>query len=114
MNAARRRTPRSTYGYTIEENFVCIIDHDKGKSVTNDAKNVIADLIAAGIDVASYSVIYRDTAGIWDWMCTAGGAFSGFIVLGAKTKEQAKACVVARQRMLHTSKQLNKAGPALR
>ncbi|MHB9836811.1 hypothetical protein Q8F57_018420 [Paraburkholderia terrae] len=108
MNAAsRRRTPRSTYSYTIEEDFVCIIDHDKGgRSVTNDAENVIADLIAAGIDVARYSVIYRDTAGIWDWMCTAGGAFSGFISLDALSKEVAKACVVARRRLIQTSKRL--------
>jgi hypothetical protein len=104
MNAARRRVPRSTYSYTIEEDFVCIIDHDKGRSVTNDAENVIADLIAAGIDVARYRVIYRDTAGIWDWMCTAGGAFSGFISLGAQTKEVAKVCVAARYRMIHRNR----------
>ncbi|KAA1015946.1 hypothetical protein FVF58_00910 [Paraburkholderia panacisoli] len=93
MNAGkrRRREPRSTYSYTIEEEFVCIIDHDRGRSVTNDAANVIADLVAAGIDVAKYRIIYRDTAGIWDLMCTAGGTFAGFIHLNARTKEEAKA-----------------------
>ncbi|MFP3554207.1 hypothetical protein SB861_26400 [Paraburkholderia sp. SIMBA_049] len=107
MNAGRRRQPRSTYGYTIEDEFVCIVDHDKGRSVTTDAKHVIADLVAAGVDVANYCVIYRDTRGIWDAMRTAGGAFTGFFLMNARSKEEAKACVRTERRRLALIKRRN-------
>ncbi|AXF04766.1 hypothetical protein [Paraburkholderia hospita] len=111
MNASktRRRPPRSTYSYAIEEEFICIIDHDKGgRSVTNDAKHVIADLVAAGIDLSKYCVIYRDSAGVWDAMRTADGAFAGFFQMGARSKEEAKACVWTERRRLALLRQRNK------
>jgi hypothetical protein len=58
---------RAIYSYTVHGNVIAIIDHDQGKSVTNDADNVIADL-AACFDLSKYRVIYKDTRGIWDQM----------------------------------------------
>jgi hypothetical protein len=69
---------RAIYSYTVNGNVIAIIDHDQGKSVTNDADNVIADL-AACFDLLLYRVIYRDTRGIWDQMLVdRTGRFAGF------------------------------------
>jgi hypothetical protein len=69
---------RAIYSRTIHANVIAIIDHDQGKSVTNDAENVIADL-AASLDLSKYRVIYRDTRRIWDELLVdRTGQFAGF------------------------------------
>ena len=71
--------PRAVYSRTVHGNVIAIIDHDQGRSVTNDAENVIADLIAQGFDLSRYLVIYRDTRGIWDQLLVdRTGHFAGF------------------------------------
>ena len=52
---------RAVYSHTIHGNVIVLVDHDQGKSVTNDAENVIADL-AADFDLSKHLVIYRDFA----------------------------------------------------
>jgi hypothetical protein len=47
---------RAVYSRTVHGNVIVIIDHDQGKSVTNDAENVISDL-AADFDLSKYLVI---------------------------------------------------------
>jgi hypothetical protein len=47
---------RAVYSCTTYGDVIAIIDHDQGKSVTNDADNVIADL-AARFDLSKYRVI---------------------------------------------------------
>jgi hypothetical protein len=50
----------------------------RGKSATNDADNVIADL-AASFDLFRIARYYRDTRGIWDEMLADRTArFAGF------------------------------------
>jgi hypothetical protein len=69
---------RSVYSRAVYGNVITIIDHAQGKSVTNDADNVIADL-AADFDLSKYHVIYRDTRGIWDQLLVdRTGHFAGF------------------------------------
>jgi hypothetical protein len=69
---------RAIYSRTVHGNVIAIIDHDQGKSVTNDAENVIADL-AASFDLSQYRVIYRGTRGIWDELLVdRTGRFAGF------------------------------------
>jgi hypothetical protein len=58
---------RAVYSRTVHDNVIAVIDHDHGKSVTNDAENVIADL-ATDFDLSQYRVIYRDTRGICEEM----------------------------------------------
>jgi hypothetical protein len=66
------------YSRTVHGNVIAVIDHDEGKSVTNDAENVIADL-AACFDLSKHRVIYRDTRGIWDEILVdRSGRFAGF------------------------------------
>jgi hypothetical protein len=49
------------------------------RSVTNDADNVIADLVSRGFDLSRYHVIYKDTRGIWDQILVdRTGCFAGF------------------------------------
>lgn len=40
------------YDYEVVDRVVCIVENDRGKSVTNDAENVIADLLNDGIDLS--------------------------------------------------------------
>jgi hypothetical protein len=71
--------PRSVYSRAVYGNVVAIIDHDEGRSVTNDAENVIGDLTQQGFDLSKYRVIYRDTHGIWDQLLVdRTGRFAGF------------------------------------
>lgn len=71
--------PRAVYSRTLHGNVIAITDHDQGRSVTNDADNVIADLAAQGFDLSRYLVIYRDTRGIWDQLLVdSTGHFAGF------------------------------------
>jgi hypothetical protein len=75
----RIQEPRSVYSRTLYGNVIAIIDHDQGRSVTNDAENVIADLLAQGFDLSRYLVIYKDTRGIWDQILVdRTGRFAGF------------------------------------
>jgi hypothetical protein len=70
---------RSVYTRQVFGNIIAIIDHDDGKSVTNDAENVIDDLARQGFDLSQYRVIYKDTRGVWDQMLVdRTGRFAGF------------------------------------
>ena len=75
---------RAVYSYTTHGDIIAIIDHDQGKSITNDAENVIADL-AARFDLSKCRVIYRDTRGVWDQLLVdRTGHFAGFSSLNAR------------------------------
>ena len=75
---------RAVYSYTTHGDIIAIIDHDQGKSITNDAENVIADL-AVHFDLSKYHVIYRDTRGIYDQLLVdLTGHFAGFSSLNAR------------------------------
>jgi hypothetical protein len=70
---------RAVYSRAVYGNVIAIIDHDDGKSVTNDAENVIDDLARQGFDLTQYRVIYKDTRGVWDQMLLdRAGHFAGF------------------------------------
>ena len=43
---------RAVYSCAVHGNVIAIIDHDSGRSVTNDADNVIADLVSRGFDLS--------------------------------------------------------------
>lgn len=91
-----RNRSRSTYHYTVEDGVVCVVDHDIGMSVTNNAENVIADL-AEILDLSKLRVIYRDTEGTWDGLLVKDGRFDTFLHLGCRDKEAAKREAVARR-----------------
>lgn len=62
---------RAHYTYTVFSqdgyDIVAIVDNDTGMSVTNDIENVMSDIAEEeGIEIISYLVIYRDSAGQWD------------------------------------------------
>jgi hypothetical protein len=75
---------RAVYSTTIHGDVIAIIDHCLGKSVTNDAESVIADL-AARFDLSKYRVIYRDSMGTWDQLLVdRTGHFAGFSSLNER------------------------------
>jgi hypothetical protein len=81
--------PRACYDYEIVDRVVCIVDNDRGRSVTNDAAAVIGDLIADDINLTMCPVIYRDTMGVWDRLVVIGGQFAGFSPIGTTTRDEA-------------------------
>ena len=60
---SRINEPRSVYSRMVHGNVIAIVDHHEGRSVTNDADNVIDDLARQGFDLSKYLVIYRDSRG---------------------------------------------------
>lgn len=85
--------PRADYTYTVEDGIVCIVDCDSGRTVTNDAEAVVADLKTAGLDLDALAIIYRDTLGVWDQLLVDGGRFAGFKSVNEREKSAAKAKV---------------------
>jgi hypothetical protein len=73
----------------IRPGFICLVDLDIGRSLTNNAAVLIADVVHDGYDLAMNRVIYRDTMGIWDQMLVAGNRFSGFKRLNCSNLEAA-------------------------
>lgn len=47
--------PRAKWTYSTHENVIAVMDHDEGRSVTNDAEHVIARL-ATNSDLSQYRV----------------------------------------------------------
>jgi hypothetical protein len=84
---------QATYTVAAEDGVICIVDADQGKSVTNDAEGVVADLARCGFDL-SLPVIYRDTQGVWDQIVVEKGRFNRFASLGQVSKDAAKRLVV--------------------
>ena len=54
---------------------VFIIDLNTGKSITNDAENVVESV---NRDYPGKAIIYRDTEGKWDELLHENGVFKGF------------------------------------
>jgi hypothetical protein len=68
--SVNRVTTDSIMGKTV-----FIIDKDVGMSITNDAENVVVDVLAQFPD---HRIIYRDTSGQWDELSHWNGQFCGF------------------------------------
>lgn len=73
--------PRASYTVdratsdSILGKMVFIVDNDMGMSVTNDAENVVADVLR---QYPNHRIIYRDTMGQWDELVHFNGKFTGF------------------------------------
>jgi hypothetical protein len=75
--------PRAVFSYQTYGNVIAVIDHDQGRSVTNDAEAVIAQL-AQKFDLSQYRVIYKDTRGIWDQMLVDRTGLAGFSTINER------------------------------
>lgn len=74
------KQPLSNYSvYEMTDTRIVLVDHDEGRSVTNDAGNVVQQLndsIQGGI--GHRRIYYRDTAGCFDELVTRDGRFVRF------------------------------------
>ena len=67
---------RSTYYVSrVTEGKVFIVDEDVGMSVTNDAENVVLEVLTR---YPNHRIIYRDTTGRWDELVHDNEKFTGF------------------------------------
>lgn len=70
---------RADYTVEIVGDVICLVDLDRGgKSVTNDAANVIEELRKNGIPVGTLPVIYRGSLGNWDELIIRQEVFKGY------------------------------------
>lgn len=68
------------------QRLVVVIDLDQGgRSVTNDADNIVADLWGRQIITAASQLIYRDSQGQFDQILFRDGYFVDFKGLGGAT-----------------------------
>lgn len=77
--------------YTIENDFIIILDLDKGKSVTNDAEEVLECIkLLEHIDPGRFHIIYKDTEGRWDAISYSSVfGLLGFIPIGGTDEKEA-------------------------
>lgn len=71
--------------YDIVDNkpgALMIFDNNKGRSITNDAELILADLKNIYPNLKELAIAYRDTCGIWDGLAHNDGVFVGFFPIG--------------------------------
>lgn len=67
---------RATYDVVrVTEDTIFLVDRNRGMSVTNDAENVVAEVVD---EYGDKRVIYRDSMGQWDELVHTNGVFDGF------------------------------------
>ena len=86
---------RSCYDLRIDGTFILIEGVDEEldpprASVTNDAPNVIEDLVERGIAVDNFVVLFREPKSRWDAILTRNGHFDRFFSLGASSESGAR------------------------
>lgn len=80
----------ASFEFYLSDGVIVVIDLDQGRSVTNDADNVVARLAAYGLPVGVVPVVYRDTLGVFDQLdVSPDGRFVGFVALGAESEAEA-------------------------
>ncbi len=72
----------ASFDYFMKGGVIVILDLNKGRSVTNDAENVIQTIRAAGMPVDTCPVIYRDSINTYDQLRVFKGQFAGFKSIG--------------------------------
>lgn len=95
---------RSSYTTELINSVLCITDLNIGKSVTNDAEHVIADLLRGGWNLNEIPVIYRDNIGMWDGLQVANGRFIGFFQINEDDQLKAIQSALHRAEPLKTFK----------
>lgn len=65
--------------------YICVVDEDVGRSVTNDARAVIEFLRGTSHGLGFRPVLCQDTQGQWDGLAHDGQAFTGFYPIGAES-----------------------------
>jgi hypothetical protein len=79
---------RAQFTWEDDGTTVRIVDLNRGAlSVTNDAENVIARLVKAGVPVDDRRVIYQDSDGHLDRLLTKNGVFAGFALVMTTGKD---------------------------
>ena len=94
--------PAAAYAWHVAPGGVMVVvdlDRSGWRSVTNDAEGVVSDLAELQPDLLARVplVLYRDSMGRWDALrASHEGTFTGFVLIGAASEEEAVAWVLAR------------------
>jgi hypothetical protein len=80
----------------IGDDVIALTDLDRGRSITNDAEQVVATLREHLGDLDRFRIIYRDSEGRWDGIATIRSHFVGFVPLRCDNLD--RAITVARRR----------------
>lgn len=62
---------KSNYDFKIIEDYLLIVDNDYGSesahtSVTNNMEQVLTEILATGVDITKFKIVYRDSRLNWD------------------------------------------------
>jgi hypothetical protein len=95
------RVPRAVFSWTVHGNVMAIKDEFRARfptrTVTNDADDVVADLVRQGDLLPGMRVVYCDSEGVWDELLVKDGRFDGFAPIRAATIEAALAAIAGGQ-----------------
>jgi hypothetical protein len=80
---------RAEYTIELHGEVLALTGYGGGKSITNDADNVVEDLSRAGFLTSGARVIYLDSCGVWDELVVRDGRFFGFQSIGARDRSEA-------------------------
>ena len=78
---------RSTFKLDHVDGFSVVEDQDQGMSVTNDAENVVRDVLLKY--PKTRAIIYSDTQGNWDQLLFDEKGFTKFKSLNTRDKDRA-------------------------
>lgn len=62
----------------VNDLFILIVDRDRGRSVTNDAVNIVPELDKVLNGLGNRTIFYKDSQGRFDEILHTGGLFDGF------------------------------------
>lgn len=80
---------RAEYTIELHGDVIALRGYGGGKTITNDAENVVADLVRAGFLNPTTRVIYLDSCAVWDELLVRHGRFVGFQSIGAEDRAAA-------------------------
>ena len=70
-------------------------DNSGDITITNDARNVVHDLVERGFDI-SMPIIYKDSMGYWDGILVKEEKFAGYRRVGARTRQEALSVILKK------------------
>jgi len=79
---------KCNYRHFESDGALCLVDEGGVRSLTNSIEDVIEELKGRGI-VVDRTMVYRDSEGVWDGVAVVEGEFGDFVLLGARSHEEA-------------------------
>ena len=90
INSGAMSSPR--FKCVIKRDVIVLTEFDpQGISITNAAEDVVRDLVDRAVldPLRPRRIVYLDQLGQWDGLAVHEGTFAGFVMLSARSEEEA-------------------------